>query len=255
MWKAVGHCASAVAVRGGGKGPCQILVIRKETKQMSSVWSQWQAFLALSSSQRGPPSQLPSLPALTAGASLHCPGHMERKVSVTSELERPRREQSTARVGPVNTAVFEGWCGKLYVPMKMLGIQIRIISTGSFCVLMHFYKLAVRTQFSKRPAWAEWYKRHAGHLSRLQCVHMYHKNTPQFFLLTRFIWNCLWGNLGCLAMMFVLLNYKCWARTLQCPWRKGHIWKPNTYCLILARAMAQSVHLDCSHFSCTRKDS
>lgn len=67
-------------------------------------------------------------------------------MSVTSELERPRREQSTARVGPVNTAVFEGWCGKLYVPMKMLGIQIRIISTGSFCVLMHFYKLALRTQ-------------------------------------------------------------------------------------------------------------
>lgn len=32
-----GRCASAAAVRGGSKGPCQALMIRKGTKQMSSV--------------------------------------------------------------------------------------------------------------------------------------------------------------------------------------------------------------------------
>lgn len=58
----------------------------------------------------------------------------------------PRHEQSTARVGPVSTAAFEGWYWKMYVPMKVLGIQIRIITTDflSFCVLMHCYKLPTR---------------------------------------------------------------------------------------------------------------
>lgn len=57
--------------------------------------------------------------ALTTVGALHCPGHMEGKVSVTSGLEGPRHEQSTARVGPVNTAAFEGWFGKMYVRMYL----------------------------------------------------------------------------------------------------------------------------------------
>lgn len=55
---------------------------------------------------------------------------MKRKVSVTLGLERQRHEQSTPRVGP---AAFECWYGKMYIPTKMPGMQIRIISRG-FCL-------------------------------------------------------------------------------------------------------------------------
>lgn len=215
MLQGVSHYASAAAVRGGGKGPCQILVIRGGQSRCPQCEASDKSSLLF------PPPTWSSL-AAAQPASLDPRGsfglprtHGEKRE--TSGLERPRHEQSTARVGPVNTTSFEGWYGKMYIPVKMPGIQIRLISMGFYlsvglCIVtnwpwQHGYLL--------QKASVGWLIKEACRASEhLPCVHMYHENMPQCFLLTRFICNCLWGNLGCLAMMFVLLNCKCWARTL-----------------------------------------
>lgn len=60
MLHGVSHSASAAAVRGGGKGPCQILVMRKGTADVLSV-KPATSLPCSSVSPHGPPSQLPSL--------------------------------------------------------------------------------------------------------------------------------------------------------------------------------------------------
>lgn len=57
-------------------------------------------------------------------------------MSVSCGLVRTRSEQSTVRVGPVNSAASERWYGEMCTPIRMLSIQIRVISIG-FSLSVH----------------------------------------------------------------------------------------------------------------------